>query len=71
MLFKQGYVALRLKSSLKNFYCWHYELVDRYLRTIYFSDGNGSVLFQVDMFVFIIDKTFTELDCMSKTADDL
>jgi len=30
MLLKQGYVALRLKSLLQNFYCRHHNLVDRY-----------------------------------------
>jgi hypothetical protein len=30
MLLKQGYVALRLKSSLQSFYCGHHNLVDRY-----------------------------------------
>ena len=30
MLLKQGYVALRLKSSLQKFDCRHHHLVDRY-----------------------------------------
>ena len=49
---KQGYVVLRLESTLQNFYDRHNELVGWPLRNIHFSDSTVSFLFHVDFFFF-------------------
>ena len=48
-LFKQGYVASKLKSSLQKLYGHHHNLVDR-LWNIHISNDNESLTFYVDFF---------------------